>query len=99
VPLAACGLVVVPGCAFDRQGGRLGHGRGFYDRALGRLPERAPTQEALAEARGPVVVGVGLDLQVIATVPMGPLDVRLPGLCTPALGLVTAATAQVSPAP
>jgi 5-formyltetrahydrofolate cyclo-ligase len=59
------GLVIAPGLAFDRDGYRLGYGRGFYDRFLAGLPERA--------AR----VGIGFHEQLLERVPRGPRDQRL----------------------
>lgn len=36
-------IVIVPLVAFDRQGGRLGYGGGFYDRTLELLRSKRPT--------------------------------------------------------
>lgn len=68
--LARGDLVLVPGVAFDRDGGRLGRGAGFYDRSLPR------------GADAPAVFGVCFDLQMIAAVPMDAHDRRVDGVVT-----------------
>lgn len=60
-------LIVVPGLAFDKNGGRLGQGAGFYDRYLARVEE--------CKGRGAVkLVGVTLDELMIEEVPRDDLD-------------------------
>jgi len=64
-------LVVVPGSAFDRHGGRLGYGGGFYDRFLA---EQAPNAFRVALA---------FELQVIeGRLPLEPHDQPLDCLVT-----------------
>jgi 5-formyltetrahydrofolate cyclo-ligase len=68
-PLASPDYLLVPLLAFDRTGGRLGYGAGFYDRTL-----------ALLEPR--FTVGCAYAAQEAARVPMGTKDVRLDAVAT-----------------
>ncbi len=64
-------LLVIPGVGFDRRGGRLGYGRGYYDRVLAAHPSIPQ-------------VATGFCCQVVPEVPMGPGDVRIRALQTEA---------------
>ena len=63
------GFVLVPLLAFDRQGGRLGYGAGYYDRTLPLLPNR-------------IALGCAFAAQEVDEVPVGPYDVRLDAVAT-----------------
>ncbi|MBI2104364.1 MAG: 5-formyltetrahydrofolate cyclo-ligase [Candidatus Omnitrophica bacterium] len=62
VPLGALDLVLVPGIAFDRRGRRLGHGHGYFDRFLARVPKTIPT------------VGLAFRFQVLDRLPLAAHD-------------------------
>ena len=64
-------LVVAPGLAFDRNGGRLGHGGGHYDRLLAGM--------AMHHA---FKVGLALECQLVGHVPMNRRDIRMNAVVT-----------------
>ena len=65
-------IVIVPLVAFDRKGGRLGYGGGFYDRTLEGL-----------RARGPVLaIGFAFSAQEAEDLPLEPTDQPLDMLVT-----------------
>lgn len=57
-------LIVVPGVAFDRNGNRIGRGKGYYDRFL---------CQHLDVKR----IGICFDFQLVDEVPTEPLDIRM----------------------
>jgi 5-formyltetrahydrofolate cyclo-ligase len=58
-------LIIVPGVAFDRDGSRLGHGLGYYDKLLARArPET-------------LRVALAFDCQIFPTLPTAPHDVPM----------------------
>ena len=69
VPPEQIDLIFVPGVAFDRQGNRLGHGRGFYDRLLARCVSA-------------VKIGLGFSFQLVDDLPREPHDVLLDAMIT-----------------
>lgn len=58
-------LILVPGLAFTRDGGRLGQGGGFYDRALCGLR---------SEGRDILALGLAFACQVLPALPRGSHD-------------------------
>ena len=72
VDVAGVDLVMVPGVAFDRSGGRLGHGKGYYDRLLKHARPDTP------------LVALAFECQLFPDVPMLPHDVFMDKVVTEA---------------
>lgn len=62
--------VILPGSVFDRKGGRMGYGAGYYDRFLASLPKL------------PLLIGLAFDVQIVEEVPTEPHDVFVPFIAT-----------------
>ncbi|MEZ4271321.1 MAG: 5-formyltetrahydrofolate cyclo-ligase [Myxococcota bacterium] len=62
--------IVVPGLAFDKKGGRIGYGAGYYDRTLSVYPG--------------VTIGLAYDFQVVSTLPQASHDAPMDWIITPA---------------
>lgn len=65
-------ILIVPLVAFDRGGGRLGYGGGFYDRTLQLLRSRRPT----------LAIGFAYSAQEAESLPLEPTDQPLDMIVT-----------------
>jgi len=70
IPVEELDLILVPGIAFDRNGGRLGRGGGYYDRLLSQPQCRA------------LLVGVFFSIQELPRVPRESWDHPLQWIAT-----------------
>mmetsp|Transcript_24912 Transcript_24912/g.41838 ORF Transcript_24912/g.41838 Transcript_24912/m.41838 type:complete len:155 (-) Transcript_24912:114-578(-) len=66
-------LVVTPGLAFDWTGGRLGRGKGYYDRFFSEIDRM---MLSTGKSR-PYRMGVALSLQMVDRLPMEPFDQKV----------------------
>ena len=84
VPLDEVDLIVVPGLAFDRSGGRLGAGTGLVDGLLRRLPRNARR------------IGIAFGEQIVAEIPTKEGDERVHAVVTDAEVIVCAPESEPS---
>ncbi|OMF19312.1 5-formyltetrahydrofolate cyclo-ligase [Paenibacillus sp. FSL H8-0548] len=69
-------VVLVPGLAFDQQGGRLGYGGGYYDRFAEVI------HSITIESVRPLWLGMSFEAQLIAGAPREPHDIVMDGIIT-----------------
>jgi len=62
-----CQLIIVPALAFDRQGNRLGRGKGYYDRLLSQIEASAPIYK----------IGVCFPFQLLESIPHDSFDIPM----------------------
>lgn len=62
-------LIIVPGVGFDKQGHRIGHGMGYYDRLL-------------KDSRGASHIGLAFELQIVDKIPIEEHDIPVEKIIT-----------------
>lgn len=63
-------VVMVPGVAFDRRGGRMGHGKGYYDKLLQHARPDTP------------LVALAFECQFFPEIPVAPHDIFMDKIIT-----------------
>lgn len=63
-------LIMVPGVAFDRMGGRTGHGKGYYDKLLEHASPQTP------------LVALAFECQMFEAIPMDQHDIYMDKIIT-----------------
>lgn len=78
-------LVLVPGVAFDRQGNRLGYGKGFYDRFLTQFTQENVQLNMISATAGSgnaSMIGLAFAVQIVPSVPRESWDVVIEEIIT-----------------
>lgn len=70
VPVAELDLILVPGVGFDSQGGRTGHGKGYYDKLLENARLDTP------------LFALAFDCQMFPEIPMQSHDIYMDAVVT-----------------
>jgi 5-formyltetrahydrofolate cyclo-ligase len=63
-------LILTPGIAFDRSGGRVGYGKGLYDVFLRKMKKRVDK------------IALAYDFQILSKVPMNEYEVKIDRIIT-----------------
>ena len=70
IDVEALDLILVPGVAFDRRGGRTGHGKGYYDKLLEHAKPSTP------------LVALAFECQMFPEIPMDGHDIFMDKVVT-----------------
>lgn len=70
VSVESLDLIMVPGVGFDRRGGRMGHGKGYYDKLLQHARTNAP------------LIALAFECQLFVEIPVADHDIFMDKLIT-----------------